>query len=83
MNLLQATQLTNLNDTDRKVIAAAGAAEDLFDAWNYPSNEAVKRITETLGRDPEDQFERQIVYYALKSLRVRLNHLQTLQPEAA
>jgi hypothetical protein len=65
-------QLPTLNELNTTVLAATTGYTDLFDAYGYPSNITVKRITEQIGKDPANQDDLNEVYYSLKYLKMRL-----------
>jgi hypothetical protein len=66
MNIKALSQLPDLSDLDRQVIAAIGNGADLLDAHGYPARTAVKRIAQALGRDDDDGL--MAVYYSIKFL---------------
>jgi hypothetical protein len=76
MNLQLLKDNPHLNDLDREVISAAGDSADLFDAYGYPANRAVERISTLLDKNRTD------VYYSLKALKV-FSRIQPLTPQPA
>jgi len=66
MNIKVLSQLPDLSDLDRQVVAAIGDGADLLDAHGYPARTAVKRIAQVIGRDDDDGL--MAVYYSIKYL---------------
>jgi hypothetical protein len=66
------TKLPTLNQLDQKVLEAMTGQTDVFDAYGYPANAAVKRIAQQVGKDPDDQNDLNEIYYSLKYLKMRL-----------
>jgi hypothetical protein len=66
------TKLPTLNELDQKVLAAMTGQTDVFDAYGYPTNAAVKRIARQIGKDTDDQNDLNEVYYSIKYCKVQL-----------
>jgi hypothetical protein len=66
------TKLPTLNELDQKVLAAMTGQTDVFDAYGYPTNAAVKRIARQIGKDTDDQNDLNEVYYSIKYCKMQL-----------
>ena len=65
-------QLPRLNELNTKVLAAMTGHTDLFDAYGYPTNTAVKRIAQQVGKDADDQNDLNEIYHRIKYCKMHL-----------